>query len=232
MPSPTTSGGERLALSGRRRPSVGLLAEHRVVADDDVLAEHGARVDDRRLRDLVTRLPLERALELLERAHDREPVRACGAGSASPRDEREEVLALEAQRLVVRDLRAPDVAGARHPLGVACRRALRPLVVDRDLPLGAPCRRRRPSSGRRRRSACASCAGRARRGACARRRRRGSGGSRRRRPRPRVEEGLAAAEASSGSSPTRWRITERSCAPRLQRTFSSRRIFPKFWRLP
>ena len=45
------------------------------------------------------------------------------------------MLQLEPQRLVARDLRAEDVAGARLPLAEGLRRLLGPLLVDRHLAL-------------------------------------------------------------------------------------------------
>src|SRR6266508_3316692 len=49
--------------------------------------------------------------------------------------EREEVLALELERLVVRDVRNVDRPRARHPLAVVRRRLPRPLLVHRHLAL-------------------------------------------------------------------------------------------------
>src|SRR5438552_17584944 len=55
----------------------------------------------------------KRVGQLLERAHDREPVARLHHPVAVAADQREEVLALEAQRLVRRDLGAEDVARPR-----------------------------------------------------------------------------------------------------------------------
>src|SRR5262249_42823434 len=71
----------------------------------------------------------------LERAHDQ------GAGArhrlpvAFTAHEREEVLALESQRLVGRDLRDRDVARARLPLAIALRSLPGPLLVYGHLAL-------------------------------------------------------------------------------------------------
>src|SRR4051794_39106587 len=82
-----------------------------------------------------TRGPVERFLQTLEHAHD--------AQTASPvRDRRRsvahalgEVLALDPQRLLVRDARAPDVARARDVLAVRAVVLVEALVVHGDLAL-------------------------------------------------------------------------------------------------
>src|SRR5437773_702665 len=71
----------------------------------------------------------------VERAHHAQPVARLAVVSGPVGDEIEEMLHLEAQRLVVRDLGAEDVAGARAPLAVGLGRLPRRLVVDRDLAL-------------------------------------------------------------------------------------------------
>src|SRR5436190_5284419 len=76
----------------------------------------------------------KRLRQPLEYPHDGEPVAGLGAVGAVA-DEAEEVLHLEAERLVVRDLRAEDVTGARAPLAVGLRGRLRRLLVDGDLAL-------------------------------------------------------------------------------------------------
>src|SRR5215212_3661530 len=76
---------------------------------------------------------IERGLEALQRADDRHAVLRDLATVPVAVHQVEERLALELQRLVVRDLRTEDVAGARQPLAVARRRRLGRLVVDRHL---------------------------------------------------------------------------------------------------
>src|SRR6266540_6590018 len=77
----------------------------------------------------------QRGLQLLERPHDRQPVGGDAIAVSVPAHELEEVLALEPQRLVVRDLRAPDVPRASPPLPIAVRRLLGRLLVDGHLAL-------------------------------------------------------------------------------------------------
>ena len=77
----------------------------------------------------------ERRREPVERPHDREPVVRLAMVAGTVCDQAEEVLELELQRLVVRDLRAEDVPRPRAPLAVARRRLPGRLLVDGDLPL-------------------------------------------------------------------------------------------------
>ena len=72
-----------------------------------------------------TRSASSDVLELLEHAHDGEPVARLGAVAALAH-EPQEVRELEPQRLVARDLRAEDVAGARLPLAEGLRGLLGP----------------------------------------------------------------------------------------------------------
>ena len=160
VPAPISAGGERLALRGRARRERRLLADDGAVEDLAALAEHRARVDDRGRRDLrrAGRLTQARprATPGAARARARRRARrsASRAVARPPRDEIEEVPALEPQRLVVRDLGAEDVAGARAPLAVASRTGC-PAPSRRPSPCArAPCRRRRPSSRARRPSSC------------------------------------------------------------------------------
>src|SRR5215216_968440 len=74
-------------------------------------------------------------LKLLEHADDEGAVPRRRESLAVTGDEREEVPALEPERLVVRDLRDVDVAGARPPLAVALGALLGALVVDGHLAL-------------------------------------------------------------------------------------------------
>ena len=148
VPAPSSSGGSSSRLGGRARRERRLLADDRVVADRAALAEHRARVDDRGLGDLpLTRAP-RRATPAAARARARPRARRCAAAQrvALAGDEREEVAALEPQRLVVRDLRAVDVAGARLPLAVGARSAATGPCRRSSPCARAPCRRRRPSS--------------------------------------------------------------------------------------
>ena len=100
------------------------------------LAKHGALVDDggvaistpenaRRFRGLSRRHAGERALGCSSVRTTAIPSRATCCRSPSPH-EREEVLALEPKRLVVRDLGAVDVARPRLPLAVRLRGLPRP----------------------------------------------------------------------------------------------------------
>ena len=77
-----------------------------------------------RCRTVTSRAARARATSGAARApaRPRAPSRATFSRSSVARDELEEVLALELERLVVRDLRAEDVAGARLPLAVGRRR--------------------------------------------------------------------------------------------------------------
>src|ERR671929_85356 len=69
------------------------------------------------------------------RTHDHRAVARHLRPVAVPREEREEVAALEAQRLVGRDLRDPDVAAPGLPLAVRLDLLPRRLLVHRHLPL-------------------------------------------------------------------------------------------------
>src|SRR5581483_7241633 len=71
----------------------------------------------------------------LERAHDHRPVPRHLLAVALACDQTEEVLALEPERLVGRDLGDEDVAAARLPLAVGLGALPRRLVVDRHLAL-------------------------------------------------------------------------------------------------
>src|SRR3954465_6093461 len=64
------------------------------------------------------------------------PALAVGGRRAPIAHGRDEVLALEPQRLVVRHARGPDVARARDVLAVGVRLLVEALVVDGPLPLG------------------------------------------------------------------------------------------------
>ena len=108
-------------------------------------------------------------------------------------------MALEPQRLVVRDLGAEDVARARLPLAVGRGRLPRALLVDRHLALELHVVEDDHLLPADDGDLAASCAGRARRGACARSCPTGSAGSRRRRPRRLgVRNEFPCAQASDG----------------------------------
>ena len=136
---------QRLPLRRRPRRERRLLADDRVLEHLHALAEHRPRVDDRRRVDLSRHAatPSSRSSARTTRAPVDRDARAAVAVAAH---EARNALALELQRLVVRDLRAEDVAGARAPLAVGLATAAtapcrRPSPCAR-----APCRRRRPSS--------------------------------------------------------------------------------------
>ena len=101
-----------------RGDSVGCLPTTASSSTLHALAEHRARVDDRG-RDGSS--AIERRLESVSsvRTTASAVLRDLARGRRSPSHQLEERLALEPQRLVVRDLRAEDVAGARQPLAVA-----------------------------------------------------------------------------------------------------------------
>src|ERR671934_350564 len=90
----------------------------------------GARSDGR-----STRAPVERALQRLEHAHHAHATVAAGARLAPVGDPFEEVPALDAQRLLVRHPRRPDVARAHDVLAVRGEVLVEALVVDRDFAL-------------------------------------------------------------------------------------------------
>ena len=73
--------------------------------------------------------------QAVERPHDARTVLRHLGPVALARDEAQELLALELERLVGRDLRDRDVAGARLPLAVAVRALPRRLLVHRHLAL-------------------------------------------------------------------------------------------------
>src|SRR5262245_41178828 len=73
--------------------------------------------------------------QAVERTHDGEPVQRLAVLTRALRDEREKMLDLEPQRLVVRDLRAEDVSRASAPLAVRFRRLPGRLLVDGHLAL-------------------------------------------------------------------------------------------------
>src|SRR6478736_6589204 len=73
----------------------------------------------RRARGALARV--ERVLQGLEHAHDAQAALAVGAGTGPLADRADEVLALDAQRLDVRDPRAVDVARAHHVLAPVAR---------------------------------------------------------------------------------------------------------------
>src|SRR5437763_12416698 len=77
----------------------------------------------------------ERVGQLLEGAHDHRPVPRHLRAVAVAVDEREKALALEPERLVVRDLRDVDVATPGLPLAVRLGPLPGVLLVDGDLPL-------------------------------------------------------------------------------------------------
>src|SRR5919201_449773 len=77
----------------------------------------------------------ERVRQPLEGAHDHRAVARHLLAVAVPVEEREEVAALEAQRLVRRHFRDPDVAASRLPLAVGLDLLPRRLLVHRHLPL-------------------------------------------------------------------------------------------------
>src|SRR4051794_30179923 len=79
--------------------------------------------------------PVERRLRGLEDAHDTQTALAVRARGRAGAHAVQEVLALDAQRLAVRDPRAVDVARAGDVLAVAGARLVEALVVDRDLAL-------------------------------------------------------------------------------------------------
>src|SRR6478609_2388676 len=82
-----------------------------------------------------SRLMVEALGQPVERTDDREPVASLAMVAGAFLHEREEVLELEPERLVVRDLRAVDVTRPRAPLAVALRGLPRRLLVHGDLPL-------------------------------------------------------------------------------------------------
>src|SRR3954452_22211722 len=79
---------------------------------------------------------VERLLEPLEHAHDPQAALAVRQRPATLAHAVDEVLALEAQRLVVGHPWRPDVARARDVLAVGVGLLVEALVVDGDLPLG------------------------------------------------------------------------------------------------
>src|SRR3954449_8234602 len=155
-PSPTTSGGGASRTAFERAPNAGGLpstapsctetpAPSAVPAWITTLApitasegsstpspisSPGARSDCR-----STRALLERALQRLQHAHDAQSALTVGAGARTRPHALDEVLALDAQRLLVRDLRAPRAARARDVLAVGGEVLVEALVVNRDLPL-------------------------------------------------------------------------------------------------
>ena len=150
VPSPSSSGGSGSRFAVERGESVGCLPT-------TASSQHLARP---RRAPCPGRRPRSRATCTLGAHAGRAPSESCSCSSARtttarrarPRavalaaHEAQEVLALEPQRLVVRDLRAEDVAGARLPLAVGRRRAST-APSRRSSPCArAPCRRRRPSS--------------------------------------------------------------------------------------
>src|SRR3954447_4572432 len=78
---------------------------------------------------------VEALLQALEHAHDAQPALAVGERSAALAHAFDEVLALDPQRLAVRDPRAPDVARAGDVLAVGVGVLVKALVVDGDLAL-------------------------------------------------------------------------------------------------
>src|SRR3954453_22997686 len=77
----------------------------------------------------------EALLQALEHAHDAQPALAVGERGAAFAHALDEVLALDPQRLAVRDPRAPHVARAGDVLAVGRGVLVEPLVVDGDLAL-------------------------------------------------------------------------------------------------
>src|SRR4051794_9166680 len=78
---------------------------------------------------------VERLLQPLEDAHDAQAALAVRQRPAALAHARDEVLALQPQRLVVRHPRRPDVARARDVLAVGVGLLVEALVVDGDLAL-------------------------------------------------------------------------------------------------
>src|SRR6185312_1518902 len=133
VPSPTTAGGSASRFAVERGESVGCLP---TTACSSTFTPSASTVPGWTTAVGWTSAAIAEALgQPVERAHDREPV-ACLAVVARPlADEREEMLELEAERLVVGDLRAVDVARPRAPLAVALGRLPRGLLVHGHLPL-------------------------------------------------------------------------------------------------
>src|SRR4051794_13103662 len=78
---------------------------------------------------------VERLLQPFEDAHDAQAALAVGQRPAALAHARDEVLALQPQRLIVRHARRPDVARARDVLAVGVGLLVEALVVHRDLAL-------------------------------------------------------------------------------------------------
>ena len=179
-PADTTAPSNAVAARGRAAaaPRAGrcerggrrLLADHGVVADPDALADHGPRVGATAVA--ATSLtqscrPKKRSLQLLEHAHDREPVlgdahRVALAGH--------EVEAPASRAAAARrgDLRARDVAGARLPLALRLEPAARAPSRRSASALEPPCRQRPAIASVPTTVSIRIVCGRARRGAGAR----------------------------------------------------------------
>src|SRR3954447_8181583 len=78
---------------------------------------------------------VEARLQPLQHPHDPQPALPVRQRRAAFADARDEVLALDPQRLARRDARAPDVPRAGDVLAVGRRVLVEALVVDRDLAL-------------------------------------------------------------------------------------------------
>src|SRR6476646_4788495 len=133
VPSPTTVGGRGSRLAVERGESVGCLpvtAFSRPWTPSLSTAPGGTTAVG-----WISAAMVEALGQPVERTDDREPVASLAMVAGAFLHEREEVLELEPERLVVRDLRAVDVTRPRAPLAVALRGLPRRLLVHGDLPL-------------------------------------------------------------------------------------------------
>src|SRR5262245_25055343 len=126
VPSPSSAGGSGSRDAVDRGDSTGCLP---TIAPSCTTTPSPSSVPG------ATSAPAKRLRQALERPHDHRAVPRDLLPVALAARAREEMLALEAQRLVGRDLRDHDVAGARLPLAVALRALPRALLVHRHLPL-------------------------------------------------------------------------------------------------
>src|SRR6188472_1700120 len=133
VPSPTTVGGRGSRLAVERGESVGCLpttACSRTLTPSPSTAPGWTTAVG-----WISAAMVEALGQPVERTDDREPVASLAMVAGAFLHEREEVLELEPERLVVRDLRAVDVTRPRAPLAVALRGLPRRLLVHGDLPL-------------------------------------------------------------------------------------------------
>ena len=129
---------ERLALRGRARRERRLLPDDGVLEHPDALAEDGALVDDRGRVDVGAHAGAPVRSDVVRRSSVRTTASPSCASRWSPGPSctsRRKCCSSSLQGLVVRDLRAEDVARPRPPLAVARRGLPRRLLVDGHLAL-------------------------------------------------------------------------------------------------